>query len=105
VAANITGVELSGPSIGSGPPRSRGEAAPPARDGSGQPSEVSVTSTAAQLATLEQGLQALPAVDASRVSGLYAALAAGQYNVDPQSIASGLIGTEQALHALHGAGG
>lgn len=64
-----------------------------------------MTSTAAQLAALEQALQALPAVDASRISGLHAALSTGQYIVNPQSVASGLIGTEQALHALDGAGG
>lgn len=105
MAAKITGAELAGPSIGGAlTPRPRGDAAAGARDASVQPSEVSVTSTAAQLAELEQALQSLPAIDASRVSGVQAALASGQYTLDPQSIAAGLIGAERALYDLHGGG-
>lgn len=104
MAAKITGVELASASIGGSPPRSRGEVAARAPDASNLSSEVSVTSTAARLSELEQSLQSLPAVDASRVSGLQTAVASGQYSVDPQSVASGLIGTEQALSALHGEG-
>ena len=86
-------------------PRSPGESAPRSADAAEQSGEVSITSAAAQLAGLEQTLQALPAVDAARVSQLHAAVASGQYLIEPQSIASGLIGTEQALGGLSGGGG
>lgn len=105
MAAKITGVELASASLGGTSPRSGGKASSPSGDAADASSEVSVTSTAAQLAALEQSLQALPAVDASRVAGLHAALASGQYRIDPQSIASGLIGTERALGALRSGGG
>jgi negative regulator of flagellin synthesis FlgM len=106
VAAKITGVELTAPSIGGAPARFKGErAAPRARDAAAQSSEVSITGAAAQLAVLEQTQQALPAIDASRVSAVHAALANGQYSVDPQTIASGLMSTEQALYELRAAGG
>jgi negative regulator of flagellin synthesis FlgM len=106
VAAKITGVELTAPSIGGGSARSAGE--PPAArapDAATQSSEVSITGAAAKLAALEQTLQTLPAADASRVSAVDAALASGQYIVDPQTIASGLMSTEQALYELRAPGG
>lgn len=101
----LDSVELARPSIGGGSPRSSGEATPSAAVAAAPSSEVSITNAAAQLAGLEQALQALPAVDAARVSALRAALASGEYVIEPQSIASGLIGSEQALSALSEGGG
>ena len=101
---SVRSLELASPSTGGRLPRSSGEAAPAAPDAPVQAGEVSITSAAAQLSGLEQGLHALPAVDASRVSALHAAIASGQYTIEPQSIAAGLISTEQALNGLGGGG-
>jgi negative regulator of flagellin synthesis FlgM len=62
--------------------------------------EVSITSTAALLAKLEQPLSATPAFDAARVESVGKALAAGTYAVNPDKIAHGLIQTERALGQL-----
>ena len=106
MAAKITGVELHARSIGSGVPRAAADSARGSRaaNAAAQSSEVSITGAAAQLASLEQTLEALPAVGESRVSAVQSVLASGQYVIDSTRITSGLMRTEQALYELQGEG-
>jgi negative regulator of flagellin synthesis FlgM len=62
--------------------------------------EVHITDTATQLAALEQGLRASPAVDAARVAQLRGAIEQGSYTVDPQQVATQLVAVERALGNL-----
>ena len=85
------------PAAGSGGGGALGAAA----TGSAAPSpQVQITSTASQLAALEQSLQAQPEVDAERVRRVQSALADGSYRLDPSRIAGGLLQSEQTLATL-----
>jgi negative regulator of flagellin synthesis FlgM len=91
-----------------------GRPAPNARDattggGSSTPdgsssgtSDVHITDSASQLASLEQTLRSLPAVDSARVSQLQTAIEQGTYTVQPQHVADQLIQLEQSLGELPG---
>lgn len=65
-------------------------------------SEVHITDSASQLASLEQTLRSLPAVDGARVAQLQAAIEQGTYTVQPQRVADQLLQLEQALAGLPG---
>ena len=64
---------------------------------SGGESEVQITSTAAQLATLGAKLSAQPAIDQGRVARISQSLADGTYKISPEKIASGLMQSDHAL--------
>jgi negative regulator of flagellin synthesis FlgM len=61
---------------------------------------VHITDSASQLASLEQTLRSLPAVDAGRVAQLRTAIEQGTYTVRPQHVADQLLQLEQALSPL-----
>jgi negative regulator of flagellin synthesis FlgM len=102
VAVNLNGIDLSGAAASSAHKASSTKSTPTsAQDAVQQPqSEVSITSTASLLAHLQQSLAGQPAVDQSRVEAVSKALAAGNYTVNPDKIAQGLISTERALGKL-----
>jgi negative regulator of flagellin synthesis FlgM len=62
--------------------------------------DVQITGAARQLATLEQAVRDLPAVNEGRVTQLRTAIEQGTYTVQPEHIADRLIQLEQALHRL-----
>jgi flagellar biosynthesis anti-sigma factor FlgM len=103
MAVNINGLDLSGTSASSTPPR-----APTAQSTSTIPPDatqqhhtsVGITSTASLLARLQQVLAASSAVDQGRVDAISRALATGSYKVSGDNIAQGLINTERALGQL-----
>lgn len=64
--------------------------------------DVHITDSASQLASLEQTLLSLPAVDGARVAQLQTAIEQGTYTVQPQHIADQLIQLEQSLAELPG---
>ena len=72
----------------------RQDSAPP------RPGEVSITSTAALLARLEQALGKHAPVDQKRVDSISRAIADGSYKVDPGKVASGLMQSERSLAPL-----
>jgi negative regulator of flagellin synthesis FlgM len=65
-------------------------------------SDVHITDSASQLASLEQTLRSLPAVDSARVSQLQTAIEQGTYTVQPQLVADQLIQLERSLGELPG---
>lgn len=71
---------------------SQSVAAPTAAQSSGD--KVSLTATAAQLKSLEQELTTQPEIDTKRVEDIQLALTSGEYRIDPDHIASKLIGFE-----------
>jgi len=67
---------------------------------SGATHDVQITGAARQLATLEQTLRDLPAVNETRVAQITNSIEQGTYTVHPQQIADKLIQLEQALGQL-----
>ena len=65
-------------------------------------SDVHITDSASQLASLEQTLRSLPAVDGARVAQLQASIDQGTYTVQPQHVADQLMQLEQSLADLPG---
>ena len=68
--------------------------------GGGATQDVQITGAARQLATLEQTLRDLPAVNQTRVAQITNSIEQGTYTVNPQQIADRLIQLEQALGQL-----
>lgn len=66
------------------------QAKPGARPGSEQ-TEVSLSARAAQLKALETQLAAIPLVDRAKVDSIKAAIASGQYSVNADNVAQGLV--------------
>lgn len=62
--------------------------------------DVHITDSASQLASLEQAVRALPAVDPARVAQFQSAIEQGTYTVQPQRVADRLMQLEQALGQL-----
>lgn len=61
--------------------------------------DVSLSPRAAQLKQLETQLAAIPVVDRARVDSIKAAIVSGQYTVNPENIADGLIDSvKEMLH-------
>jgi negative regulator of flagellin synthesis FlgM len=58
---------------------------------------VQLTGTARSLASIEQGLQALPAIDEQRVAAVRQRLERGEYKVDPQRVADRMLHLESDL--------
>lgn len=65
-----------------------------------EPSSVHITATAGQLATLEQVVRGMPAVDEARVTAVRTAIEEGTYTVSPDDIADHLMQLEQSLESL-----
>ena len=59
--------------------------------------EVQITSTASQLASLGQKLNASPAIDAGRVARISQSLADGSYTFSPDRVAAGLLQSDHVL--------
>jgi negative regulator of flagellin synthesis FlgM len=81
--------------------QSRGGSSAPDGSSAGA-SDVHITDSASQLASLEQTLRSLPAVDGVRVAQLQTAIEQGTYTVQPQHVADQLIQLEQSLAELPG---
>jgi negative regulator of flagellin synthesis FlgM len=106
MASKISGLSGSATaSIGAGSPAGKardavtgGSSAP---TGSSSPppvaGEVHITDSASQLASLEQTVRSLPAVDSARVTQFQTAIEQGTYTVQPQQVADQLLQLEQAL--------
>ena len=62
--------------------------------------DVTITSTAALLATLQEALAAKPAIDWGAVAAISSAIEAGTYKVNADKVAGGLINSERALGQL-----
>jgi len=62
--------------------------------------DVHITESASTLASLEQAVRGLPAVDETRVAQLQSAIEQGTYTVQPQHVADQLIHLEQTLARL-----
>ena len=59
---------------------------------------VSLTDTAARLQKLENTIAELPVVDAQRVEDIRTAIASGEYQADPASIAEKMLGFDAELN-------
>jgi negative regulator of flagellin synthesis FlgM len=110
VSSKIGGVDGSSPStaIGAGravqPPQDAATGGTQNSNGSGG-SNVQITGTARQLASLEQAVRDLPAVNDARVAQISNAIEQGTYTVDAKHIANQLIQMEKALKDLPGGSG
>ena len=62
--------------------------------------DVHITGSASQLASLEQAVRNLPAVDPVRVAQFQLAIEQGTYTVQPQHVADQLMQFEQSLKQL-----
>ena len=96
----ITGYQNQPIQLGVDKKVSRSEgAAPSAAPSAPAGSSAVITDQAKQLATLEQALQSLPAVDEARVAEIRSAIQDGRYQVNPERIADKLLRLEQELSA------
>lgn len=62
--------------------------------------DVHITSSARNLAALEQSVQDMPAIDSARVDEIQRRLAEGRYQIDPQRIADAFLRREDELTGL-----
>ena len=105
MASKIGGVDGNSPStaIGAGRavqrPQDAATGGTQNSQGSGG-SSVQITGTARQLASLEQAVRDLPAVNDARVAQLSDAIEQGTYTVDARHIANQLIQMDKALKDL-----
>jgi negative regulator of flagellin synthesis FlgM len=108
VSSKIGGVDGNSPStaIGAGRavqrPQDAATGGAQNSQGSGG-SSVQITGAARQLASLEQAIRELPAVNDARVAQISDAIEQGTYTVDSRHIANQLIQLEKAL--AHGSAG
>jgi negative regulator of flagellin synthesis FlgM len=64
-----------------------------------QKTDVTLSSRAAELKQLETQLAAIPVVDRARVDGIKEAISAGQYAINTENIATGLLDSvKEMLH-------
>ncbi len=69
----------------------------PGSDAQPSSEEVQITSTARGLASLEQSIRDLPAIDQKRVEEIQRRIESGQYRIDSQRVADGLLRLESEL--------
>jgi negative regulator of flagellin synthesis FlgM len=106
MAINLSGIGLSGTAAGTAREAQETQQPAVATPDAGQdaaaprPGEVSITSTAALLARLEQALGKHAPVDQKRVDSISRAIADGSYKVDSAKVASGLMQSERSLAPL-----
>jgi negative regulator of flagellin synthesis FlgM len=109
VSSKIGGVDGSSPStaIGAGRavqrPQDAATGGTQNSQGSGGGSNVQITGAARQLASLEQAVRDLPAVNDARVAQISNAIEQGTYTVDARHIANQLMKMEKVL--AHGSSG
>ena len=102
MSSKIGGVDGNSPStaIGAGRavqrPQDAATGGPTNSNGQGG-SSVQITGTARQMASLEQAVRDLPAVNGTKVAQISAAIEQGTYKVDARDIANKLIQMEKAL--------
>jgi len=102
MAINLNGLDLSG-----APASSARSASATQSNTTGSPvvtqqsgADVTITSTAALLARLQEALAALPAIDWGAVAAISRAIEVGTYTVNADKVAGGLINSERALGQL-----
>lgn len=107
MASKISGLsDNPAASVGAGSPAGKTRDAMTGGGASSQASpspatgDVHITDSASQLASLEQQVRSLPAVDPARVAQFTTAIEQGTYTVQPQQIADSLLQLEQALGQL-----
>lgn len=98
----IDGLELRPIRVSAGTAVRKPDDSATGKAGSGeQPAgDVHITSAARNLASLEQAIRDLPAIDQSRVEEIQQRLASGRYEIDPQRIADRLLRLETNLSRL-----
>jgi len=106
MANKISGLS-SDPAASIGASHSAGKTRDPVTGGSSAAAEsssgtgdVHITDSASQLASLEQAVRNLPAVDPARVAQFQTAIEQGTYTVQPQQVADQLMQFEQSLKHL-----
>lgn len=106
MANKISGLS-SDPAASIGASRSAAKTRDPVTGGSSAAAEsssgtgdVHITDSASQLASLEQAVRNLPAVDPVRVAQFQMAIEQGTYTVQPQQVADQLMQFEQSLKHL-----
>ena len=103
---NLAGIGLNGTAAGNAREAQETQQPAVATPDPGQdsaaprPGEVSITSTAALLARLEQALGTHAPIDHNRVESISRAIANGSYKVDSAKVASGLVQSERSLAPL-----
>jgi flagellar biosynthesis anti-sigma factor FlgM len=106
MASKISGLDGSSTaSVGAGRPvaktRDAATGGPSAQtDPAAAAGDVHITDSASQLASLEQAVRGLPAVDPARVAQFRTAIEQGTYAVRPRHIADQLLQLEQSLGQL-----
>lgn len=81
-------------------PVTGGSSAPAASSQSAADGDLHITDSASQLASLEQAVLDLPAVDSARVAQFSSAIEQGTYTVQPRHVADRLMQLEQELGQL-----
>jgi negative regulator of flagellin synthesis FlgM len=102
VASKINGLNSGPVTVGAGRVARTPQAPPGADSAQAAPSsgDVHITDSANRLASIEQMLQQLPAVDEARVAQVRSALADGTYTIQPEHIADQLLRLEKSLGHL-----
>lgn len=99
--SKIDGINGRSSKVGASEPVQRQRGVAPDAHGAGATERggpgVQITSSASQLAALEQALRQLPEVDEARVAQVRLSLEEGRYTVSPERIADRLIGLERQL--------
>jgi flagellar biosynthesis anti-sigma factor FlgM len=100
MAVNLNGLDLSGAPASSAPKASTTQSTSTSTQDATRQAQVSVTSTAALLARVQQALAAKPAIDWGAVDAISRAIAARSYKVNADKVAHALIHSERALGQL-----
>ena len=107
MANKISGLSSDPAPVGAGRPApnardaaSGGSSAATANPATEPSGNVHITDSASQLATLEQTLRSMPAVDEARVAQFRTAIDQGTYAVQPQHVADQLMQLEHSLGQL-----
>ncbi|MGH8180753.1 MAG: flagellar biosynthesis anti-sigma factor FlgM [Steroidobacteraceae bacterium] len=109
MANKINGLSSDPAPVGAGRPAAKvrdaatgGSSASTANSATEPSGDVHITDSASQLATLEQTLRSMPAVDEARVAQFRTAIDQGTYTVRPQQVADQLMQLEHSLGQLPG---
>lgn len=107
MANKINGLSSDLAPVGAGRPATKvrdaatgGSSASTANAAAEPSGEVHITDSASQLATLEQTLRSMPAVDEARVAQFRTAIDQGTYTVQPHQVADQLMQLEHSLGQL-----
>lgn len=106
MANKISGLSSDPAPIGAGRPANTvrdaatGSSASAPNSSTGSSGDVHITDSASQLASLEQTLRSMPAVDEARVMQARTAIEQGTYTVQPRQVADQLMQLEHSLAQL-----